>query len=126
MLYFWTKGSRKKNSKFKVPIRFKTLFTAFSLQLLFGGIFSGIIIRTGNTRLGVDKVKPKGWFKSSLIKIDYGTYLNIIQKRLFIIIYRKVENRATIFALLYQKFDRPKILYKLRTKNLISISVFCY
>ena len=64
MLYFWKKDSRKKNSKFKVPIRFKTLYTAFSLQLLFGGTIQGIIIRTGNiqnktkTGLAVDWVKP--------------------------------------------------------------------
>ena len=48
MLYFWTKDSREKRAKFKVPIKFKTLFTAFSLQLLFGGTFQGILIRTGN------------------------------------------------------------------------------
>ena len=51
MLYFWTKDSKKKKTKFKVPIRFKTLFTAFSLQLLFGGTFQGIIITTGNIQI---------------------------------------------------------------------------
>ena len=51
MLYFWTKDSINKKSKFKVPIRFKTLFTAFSLQLLFGGTFQGIIITTGSIQI---------------------------------------------------------------------------
>ena len=51
MLYFWTKDLKKKKAKFTVPIRFKTLFTAFSLQLLFGGTFQGIIITTGSIQI---------------------------------------------------------------------------
>ena len=123
-MYFWTKDSKKKKTKFRVPIRFKTLFTAFSLQLLFGGTFQGIIIITGNKQIK-NKYDLEVLFKANC-KLEATKNINkLILGTNPLLGLLNVSLAAMIMLTTFLVMDEEAIKYlKRKTNNLFKMEPF--